>query len=202
MLRCRGAGGSPHSSHRQTPKATRRNGDAQPGHKARAEAAGLPSQRSGPHQNHAARKTTLGYHVILKNRQRGVQEQLAWEAGEWLYWGNLGRGVVYAFIEYFGEDGFGGFGGGRGFWGQGGSPARLTWPGRPSPRAVPPSARRSPPPPPHRRDTRGTGAGTRVGPAEPLAPPAARKARSAGPRPDSCSGEAAAGNTKRLIQPR
>lgn len=34
-------------------------------------------------------------------------------------------------------------------------------------------------------------------------PPAARKARNGGPRPDSCSGEAAAaGNTKRLIQPR
>lgn len=43
----------------------------------------------------------------------------------------------------------------------------LTWPGRPSPRAVPGSARRAAPPP-HRRDTRGTGAGTRVGPAEPL----------------------------------
>lgn len=76
-------------------------------------------------------------------------------------------------------------------------------------RAAPPSARRAPPPPPprpHRRrqDTRGMRLrGTRVGPAE-LLHPAARKARSGGPRPDSCSGEAAAaaGNTKRLIQPR
>lgn len=46
------------------------------------------------------------------------------------------------------------------------------------------------------------GSGDTRGPRR-AAPPAARKARSTGPRPDSCSGEAAAaGNTKRLIQPR
>lgn len=45
-LPCRDLGGQagpPHSSRRQSPKGTRRNGDAEPGHEARAEAAGLPS---------------------------------------------------------------------------------------------------------------------------------------------------------------
>lgn len=132
---------------------------------------------------------------------------------------------MYSLLEsILGRMAFGGIGGregGSGFlrvkgsetadptgWRKGEPGAFLPGRGGRALRAAPPSARRAPPPPPrrpHRRrqDTRGMRLrGTRVGPAEPLHP-AARKARSGGPRPDSCSGEAAAaGNTKRLIQPR
>lgn len=109
---------------------------------------------------------------------------------------------------------FGGMGREVAFWGakrsetadpqagEGGSPARLTLSGRPSPpRRLQHSAAR-------RRAAR-IAARTRVGwggedTRGPRGAPAptAKKAHSGGPRPDSCSGEAAAGNTKRLIQQR